>query len=230
MNLALEVNDLTKSFVVNANKISILSGLSIQVAKGQVVAILGQSGSGKSTFLSLLSGLDEPDQVGQKSIGSVVVNGTNLTELKIEERTKFRGKNIGIVFQQFHLIPHLTAFENVLLPLEIAGLKNQQGRARDLLLKMNLADRFGQMPGRLSGGEAQRVALARALVTEPEIILADEPSGSLDPETGEKVMNVFFEMVRRLKTTAILVTHNPELAKRCDRQLTLRQGQLHASL
>lgn len=194
----------------------------MQVKKGEVIAILGQSGSGKSTFLSLLSGLDNPDQ------GEIRVDGTDMVSLDIEQKTKFRGEKIGIVFQQFHLIPHLTALENVLLPLQIAGQKDETHRAVELLDKMGLKNRKDHLPGKLSGGEAQRVALARALVTQPEIILADEPSGSLDPATGDQVMNVFFDMVRKAGTTAILVTHNPELAKRCDRQLTLKQGQLHA--
>lgn len=222
MNWSMEVQNLSKSFKVGSSQISILKDLQLQVKKGEVVAILGQSGSGKSTFLSLLSGLDEPDT------GSILIQGTNLVGMNIEERTKFRGKKIGIVFQQFHLIPHLSAIENVLLPLEIAGINNGEARAMDLLDKMGLKERRDQLPGKLSGGEAQRVALARALINQPEVILADEPSGSLDPATGDQVMNVFFEMVRNAGTTALLVTHNPELAKRCDRQLTLKQGQLHA--
>lgn len=222
MSFSLEVRDLSKSFQASSSSIKILNQLSMQVKKGEVIAILGQSGSGKSTFLSLLSGLDNPDQ------GEIRVDGTDMVSLDIEQKTKFRGEKIGIVFQQFHLIPHLTALENVLLPLQIAGQKDETHRAVELLDKMGLKNRKDHLPGKLSGGEAQRVALARALVTQPEIILADEPSGSLDPATGDQVMNVFFDMVRKAGTTAILVTHNPELAKRCDRQLTLKQGQLHA--
>ena len=218
------MQDLAKSFQVGAQSISILKGLSLQVKKSEVIAILGQSGSGKSTFLSLLSGLDEPDH------GKILVQGQDLVKMNIEERTRFRGQKIGIVFQQFHLIPHLTAVENVLLPLEIAGKHAGRARALDLLEKMSLKHRADQLPGKLSGGEAQRVALARALITEPEVILADEPSGSLDPDTGEQVMKVFFDMVKSVGTTAILVTHNPELAARCDRQLVLKQGQLHAQV
>ncbi len=224
MSCSIEIQNLSKSFQVGTSKISILQNLELKVKKGEVVAVLGQSGSGKSTFLSLLSGLDEPE------VGSIFIQGTNLVGMSIEERTKFRGEKIGIVFQQFHLIPHLTALENVLLPLEIAGIRDGRTRALDLLAKMGLQNRSDQLPGKLSGGEAQRVALARALVTQPEMILADEPSGSLDPDTGDQVMNVFFEMVRGAGTTAILVTHNPELAKRCDRQLTLKHGQLHAQI
>lgn len=222
MSFSLEVQNLSKSFSTSSQSIKILNGLSMQVKKGEVVAILGQSGSGKSTFLSLLSGLDNPES------GAIRVDGVDLVGMNIEQKTKFRGEKIGIVFQQFHLIPHLTAFENVMLPLQISGHSGGEDRAKSLLEKMGLKDRCDHLPGKLSGGEAQRVALARALVTQPEIILADEPSGSLDPATGDQVMNVFFEMVRNAGTTAILVTHNPELAKRCDRQLTLKQGQLHA--
>lgn len=222
MSLSLDVQNLTKSFQVSDTKITILNKLSVQIKKGEVVAILGQSGSGKSTFLSLLSGLDTPDT------GSISVQGQDLAQMNIEDRTNFRGKKIGIVFQQFHLIPHLTALENILLPLEISGIRNGEQKALALLEKMGLKARAHQLPGKLSGGEAQRVALARALITEPEIILADEPSGSLDPNTGEQVMKVFFDVVRTAGATAILVTHNPELAARCDRQLTLKQGQLHA--
>lgn len=220
----MEVRDLAKGFQVGPQHISILKGLSLSVKKSEVVAILGQSGSGKSTFLSLLSGLDTPDQ------GEILVQGKDLVKMNIEERTRFRGEKIGIVFQQFHLIPHLSALENVLLPLEIAGIHEGRSRAMGLLEKMSLQHRAHQHPGKLSGGEAQRVALARALIARPEVILADEPSGSLDPDTGDQVMDVFFDMVKSAGTTAILVTHNPELAERCDRQLILKHGQLHAKV
>lgn len=216
--MSLQVRNLKKSFLQGGSKIDVLKGLNLNVAQGSIVAILGQSGSGKSTFLGLLSGLDDPDE------GQIEIAGQDLSRMTPEQRSLFRGQKIGIVFQQFHLIPHLTALENVSLPLEIQGRKEAAGRARSMLESLGLGHRLNHPPGQLSGGECQRVAIARALVNEPSLLLADEPSGNLDMETGDKVMQVFFEQVRRTGITTVLVTHNPELASRCDERFHLRGG------
>jgi putative ABC transport system ATP-binding protein len=171
-------------------------------------------------LLSLLAGLDRPTS------GSIVVGGKDLTDLSEQEMTSFRGEKIGIVFQQFHLLPHLTALENVMVPLEILKESHRETRAKEILEKMNLSHRLNHFPSQLSGGECQRVAIARALVVRPKILLADEPSGNLDSETGAKVMDAFFNVIREHKVTTILVTHSEALAQRCDRQLQLRNGVL----
>jgi putative ABC transport system ATP-binding protein len=184
------------------------------------VAIVGQSGSGKSTLLSMLAGLDQPTQ------GSIIVDGQDLSRLNQNELTRFRGRSIGIIFQQFHLMRSLTALENVLLPLDILGLPNAEARAMDALQLMGLGARAKHLPQQLSGGECQRVAIARAFVVEPRILLADEPSGNLDTATGEKVMNLLFDAVAQRGMTLILVTHDMQLASRCKNRLPLVQGQL----
>jgi putative ABC transport system ATP-binding protein len=185
------------------------------------MAILGRSGSGKSTLLSLLAGLDQPDA------GQILCAGTDITKLAEKPLALFRGKTMGIVFQQYHLISHLTALENVSLPLEILKEHDCQARAIQAIEKVGLEDRLGHFPHQLSGGEKQRVALARAMVTNPRIILADEPSGNLDTSTGEKVMDLLFNLVEDIGTTLVLVTHNEELAARCHEQTRLGNGQLH---
>ncbi|MFN7455369.1 MAG: ABC transporter ATP-binding protein [Pseudobdellovibrionaceae bacterium] len=217
--MSLKLNEIKKSYQQADLGIEVLKGLKAEVKEGEVVAIVGQSGSGKSTLLSLLAGLDRPDS------GSIEVFGSEMTRLTEEEMTDFRARNIGIVFQQFHLMNHLTALENVMLPLEILGENEIEKKATEMLQLMGLGHRLTHFPGQLSGGECQRVAIARALVVNPKILLADEPSGNLDTETGEKVMDVFFDAVKKRKMTTILVTHSEQLAKRCDRQLTLRLGQ-----
>ncbi|MFN7262334.1 MAG: ABC transporter ATP-binding protein [Pseudobdellovibrionaceae bacterium] len=217
--MSLKLNEIKKSYQQADLGIEVLKGLKAEVKEGEVVAIVGQSGSGKSTLLSLLAGLDRPDS------GSIEVFGSEMTRLTEEEMTDFRARNIGIVFQQFHLMNHLTALENVMLPWEILGENEIEKKATEMLQLMGLGHRLTHFPGQLSGGECQRVAIARALVVNPKILLADEPSGNLDTETGEKVMDVFFDAVKKRKMTTILVTHSEQLAKRCDRQLTLRLGQ-----
>jgi putative ABC transport system ATP-binding protein len=191
-----------------------------EIKSGEIVAVVGQSGSGKSTLLSLLAGLDRPEE------GHIIIRGQDIVSLSEQQMTSFRAKNIGIVFQHFHLMPHLTALENVMLPLEILGEEQIEARAREILGLMGLGHREEHFPSQLSGGESQRVAIARALVVQPQFLLADEPSGSLDSETGEKVMDVFFDVVRQKKMTTVLVTHSEPLARRCDRILTLKNGLL----
>jgi putative ABC transport system ATP-binding protein len=203
-----------------SQEIRVLRGLEAEIKTGEVVAIVGQSGTGKSTLLSLLAGLDSPDS------GQILINETDLTRLNQREMTAFRAQNIGFVFQQFHLMSHLTALENVMLPLEILHQQNCQQQANEILQRMNLADRINHLPSQLSGGECQRVAIARAMVVKPQILLADEPSGNLDVETGELVMKEFFRQVRNQKVTTIVVTHNEAIAEVCDRSLVLREGLL----
>ncbi|PIS12136.1 MAG: ABC transporter ATP-binding protein [Bdellovibrio sp. CG10_big_fil_rev_8_21_14_0_10_47_8] len=219
--MSLTIENLKKTYQQGTEKIAILKGLSAQIQNGEIVAIVGRSGSGKSTLLSLLAGLDSADA------GRILLKDQNILGFSESEMTNFRGRNIGIVFQQFHLMNHLTALENVMLPLEILQETDIQTRATEMLTQMNLEHRLNHLPSELSGGECQRVAIARALVVKPAILLADEPSGNLDLETGEKVMNVFFEVVRRNKITTLLVTHSDELAKKCDRELRLQDGVLN---
>lgn len=218
--MTLQVKHVSKSYQQGSASIAVLRDLNLQVEAGETVAIIGQSGSGKSTLLSLLAGLDDPDS------GEIIIAGENLNHKSIEEKTHFRGEHIGIVFQQFHLIPHLTALENITLPLEILGRAADVSLARELLEKVGLSHRSMHYPPQMSGGENQRVALARALITEPDLLLADEPSGNLDQSTGEKVTQLLFDLVKGEKRTLILVTHNSELAMKCDRQLRLVDGGL----
>lgn len=215
--------NLAKSFSQGSNSIHVLKNMDFDISDGEILAILGPSGSGKSTLLSILALLDAPDE------GDIVFDGQSTRAWSENQRTQFRGKNIGIVFQQYHLVPYLTALENVTLPLIInQGNDSEQTRetAMTLLTQVGLKDRFSHRPSQLSGGESQRVALARALIHQPRLLLADEPSGNLDQSTASSVMNLFFEMVRKTKTTTILVTHDQNLAEKCDRRLFLRDGKL----
>ena len=200
----------------------VLTGTSVTISAGQRVAILGPSGSGKSTLLNLASGIDLPDA------GRIVVGDTDLTALSERERTLFRRDRIGFVFQFFNLLPTLTVLENLLLPLELAGVADGGGeaRARRLLEAVGLAPRADTFPDRLSGGEQQRVAVARALVHEPDLLLADEPTGNLDEDTGDRVIRVLEDLVARSHTTLVVVTHSRELASRMDRILELDHGRL----
>lgn len=217
----IQVENLRKSFKQSEKSIEILKNLNLTVKKGDKVGILGQSGSGKSTFLSLMSGLDSPDS------GNIIINGVSTTKLNEKEWTRFRAKNISIVFQQYHLVSHLTALENVMLPLEILGQSEQESysRATTLLDEVGLKSRSNHFPHQLSGGESQRVAIARALITRPNLLLADEPSGNLDQETGQMVMNLFFDITSKYQTTTLLVTHNEQLASRCNSIYRLTLGQ-----
>lgn len=217
--MILEISNLSKSFIQGERRVDVLKGLELRVQEGETVAIVGPSGSGKSTLLGLLAGLDQP------SDGFLSIRGQDLSKLSQSELAGFRSQNIGIVFQQFHLLPHLTALENVMLPLQIQGVKSDvQSRAYELLKNVGLQDRTDHFPSEMSGGENQRVALARALVSKPAIVLADEPSGNLDEATSEVVMGLLFQLVKEQGSTLLLVTHNLELAGQCDRQLHLRSG------
>jgi putative ABC transport system ATP-binding protein len=219
----LKVKSLRKSFHQGETEIRVIHDLSLEIEKGETLAILGKSGSGKSTLLSLLSGLDSPDS------GEVFLEGVDIAHLPEEALRKIRNEKIGIVFQQFHLFPELTALENTAIPLELRKDPEAISRAKAALTSVGLEHRFDHTPDRLSGGEKQRVAIARAIVTEPAVILADEPSGNLDSKTGEEVMNLFFDRVRERGMTLILVTHDESLAARCNRRVTLENGAVTGS-
>lgn len=218
--MSLEIRDLHKAYMQGNQNISVLRNLNGVVKSGEIVAVIGQSGSGKSTLLALLAGLDAP------SAGTILLGGEAVEKKTPEELARWRGANIGIVFQQYHLLGHLNALENVELPLEILGVPDRERIATDLLVDLGLSHRLHHRPRELSGGECQRVAIARALAPKPRLLLADEPSGNLDAETGDRVMESFFRQVRKQNTTTVLVTHNRELAQRCDRRLLLEHGDL----
>ena len=224
--MKISIQNLKKNFIQGKNIIKVLDDVSLDIHSGEIIALLGKSGSGKSTLLSLLAGLERPD------FGSIFFDQNDLTKLSEEALCEFRAKSLGIVFQQFNLIPHLTALENVLLPLEINGLDNDKDggkkKALDWLTLVGLEDRVNHFPSMLSGGEQQRVAIARALVFGPAILLADEPTGNLDSETGKKVIETLFNIVREKKTTMIIVTHDDELASKADRIVRLAGGKCHS--
>jgi putative ABC transport system ATP-binding protein len=201
-------------------KLTILHPLDLEVPKGQFLSIMGPSGSGKSTLLGLVAGLDAPTS------GRVVVDGEDLTALGEDELARLRGAKIGFVFQFFHLLPSLTALENVLVPMEIAGIAGAEARSRELLREVGLSERTHHYPSQLSGGEQQRVALARALANEPPILLADEPTGNLDAENGRHIVEILLGIHEQRGTTIVLATHDQELAARADRILVLKGGRI----
>jgi len=217
------VDNLGKAVTSPEGRLTILSDVSFGVAAGETIAIVGASGSGKSTLLGLLAGLDEP------SSGKVVIAGRDLNGLDEDGRASLRAELVGFVFQSFHLLPALTALENVMLPLELAGAKDARERARIVLQEVGLGERVGHYPNQLSGGEQQRVAIARAFATEPKILFADEPTGSLDTRTGDKIIELLFDLNTRRGTTLVLVTHDEHLASRCNRTLTLDAGRLQVA-
>jgi putative ABC transport system ATP-binding protein len=218
-NLSKHVADVTNN--VGTNKIEILNDLNIQVDLGESVAIVGSSGSGKSTLLALLAGLDVPTS------GSVEVAGQAFSALDEDARATVRGQKMGFVFQSFQLLPTMTALENVMLPMQLANRKDAKQLAIATLEKVGLAERLNHYPKQLSGGEQQRVAIARAFATQPAILFADEPTGNLDIATGERIIDLLFSLNKQGKTTLILVTHDAQLAKRCNRTLMLKNGQLN---
>jgi len=199
-----------------------LRNIDLNIGRGEAVSLLGPSGSGKSTLLMVMTGLERPDS------GSVVVAGEQLQRLDEDQLARFRGKTIGIVFQAFHLIPTMTALENVAVPLELAGARDAIGRAERELAAVGLAERVHHYPAELSGGEQQRVAVARALAPDPAIIVADEPTGNLDEATGRDIIELLFRGHRERGTTLVLVTHDTALAARCDRVVRLRSGQIES--
>ena len=203
-----------------ASKVHILRGVGLKVGAGEAVGLVGPSGSGKSTLLMVTAGLERADA------GTVRIAGEDIGRLDEDALARFRGRNIGIVFQSFHLVPNMTALENVAIPLELAGTADAHARARRELESVGLGDRLGHYPAELSGGEQQRVAIARALVAEPKILIADEPTGNLDEATGSRIVELLFAAQKARAMTLLLVTHDLALAERCDRIVRLRDGEI----
>ena len=219
----LSLTDATLTLNGNAGPVGILHGVTLSVGQGETVGLVGQSGSGKSSLLMLMGGLE------RATGGRVEALGQNLTPMTEDSLARFRRDNMGVVFQSFHLIPTMTALENVATPLELAGRTDAFDRAAEELAAVGLADRMQHYPGQLSGGEQQRVALARAAAPRPRILLADEPTGNLDEANGRAIMDLLFELRDRHGATLVMVTHAPELAARCDRVIRLRDGRLEAA-
>ena len=215
----IDIADLHLSLVGGAGPVNILRGVDLAVARGETISIVGPSGAGKTTLLMALSGLEQPTS------GRIRVAGVDLTTLNEDDLARLRREHIGIVFQSFHLVPTMTALENVALPLEFAGINNPAEQAQAALEKTGLGDRLDHFPGELSGGEQQRVALARAFVVKPSLLLADEPTGNLDRETGQMVMSLLFDLQKEHGTTLMLVTHDETLAARCHRSVHMLDGQ-----
>jgi putative ABC transport system ATP-binding protein len=203
-----------------ASRVHVLKGISLSVGRGEAVGLVGPSGSGKSTLLMTMAGLERPDS------GAVVIDGQDLGTLDEDGLAQFRGRRIGIVFQAFHLIPTMTALENVSVPLDLAGIPAARERAKRELEAVGLGARLDHYPGQLSGGEQQRVALARALAPDPAILVADEPTGNLDEGTGRQIVDLMFDLKTRRGATLVLVTHDVSLARKCDRMIRLRSGEV----
>ena len=220
---ALEAENLSKIVTSPEGMLTILDQVSLQVSRGERIAIIGASGAGKSTLLGLLAGLDLPTS------GKVWLGGNELTALDEDGRAALRANEVGFVFQSFHLIPSLTALENVMLPLELASHENPMEAASQALKNVGLGERAGHYPKQLSGGEKQRVAIARAYVIQPTVLFADEPTGNLDQQTGEVVIDILFRMNREYGTTLVLVSHDLGLAERCDRIIQMEAGHIKGS-
>ena len=220
---AISLSGVNLSLGRDAARVHILKDIDLHIGRGEAIGLVGPSGSGKTTLLMVLAGLERADA------GSITVAGSDLHKLDEDALARFRGRNVGIVFQSFHLIPTMTALENVAVPLELAGVADAQDRARTELAKVGLAERLHHYPAQLSGGEQQRVALARALAPNPAILVADEPTGNLDEATGKQVIELLFAGHVERGTTLILVTHDNALAQRCDRIVRLRSGRIENS-
>ena len=224
MSKILEVYNLKQTYNSGSKSLTVLQDVSFEIEKGETFAIVGPSGSGKTTLLGLCAGLDKPES------GYISLCGKDLSSLSEDERAVLRNKKVGFVFQDFQLLPTLTALENVSVPLELQGDKNAQNIAKDLLEKVGLGDRYTHYPSQLSGGEQQRVALARAFSNSPEILFADEPTGNLDEATGHKVVDLIMDLNQELGTTLVFVTHDMELAQKAQRVLRLKGGRVHETL
>ncbi len=220
MDTILQAINLSKQVNAPEGQIDILKSINLNITAGSSVAITGSSGSGKSTLLAILAGLDTP------SDGEVILHGVTLNQLDEDGRAKVRAGQVGFVFQSFQLVHSLNAIENVMLPLELAGLQNAREQAMSVMQQVGLQERIAHYPGQLSGGEQQRVAIARAYATQPGILFADEPTGNLDQRTGEHIMDVLFKMNADHDTTLIMVTHDPHLAQRCELMHQLEAGEL----
>jgi len=220
MAIILKVENLNMTYQSGGSPLNVLQDINIQINQGETVAITGPSGSGKTTFMGLCAALDNPTS------GTITLLGTEVSKLSEDDRAELRNRNIGFIFQNFQLLPSLTALENVMLPLELQGDQRAEVEAKRLLEIVGLKDRMTHYPTQLSGGEQQRVALARAFINNPKILFADEPTGNLDGDTGATVESLMFEMNKDFDTTLIIVTHNPELAARTNRIIKLRSGHL----
>jgi len=221
---AVSIDGVELSLGVGRARVHILKRVSLQIAAGEAVGLIGPSGSGKSTLLMVMAGLERPDA------GRVRIAGEDLGSLDEDGLARFRGKAVGIVFQSFHLIPTMTALENVAVPLELAGRVDAMDRAKNELEGVGLGDRFNHYPAQLSGGEQQRVALARALAPMPALLIADEPTGNLDETTGREIMDLLFAQRAKHKSTLVLVTHDSELVKRCSRVVRMRSGHIEEAV
>ena len=216
----LEANNLNKTYTVDHRNIMVLNDISLQVAPGEFVVIAGSSGSGKTTLLTLLSGLDHP------SSGRVFIDGSDITGASEDALAPLRNRMIGFVFQSFHLVPSMTARENIMFPAELLGRPDAEKKARQLLQRVGLQDRADNLPSQLSGGEKQRISLCRAMINDPKLLFADEPTGNLDTQNGRLVLAQLLELKAEQGATLILVTHNPDIAAAADRVLTLKDGRL----
>jgi putative ABC transport system ATP-binding protein len=216
----LEARSLKKTYTVDHQDIMVLNDISLTVEPGEFVVITGSSGSGKTTLLTLLSGLDKP------TLGQVFIDRKDITHASEDDLASLRNRMIGFVFQSFHLIPSMSAMENIMFPAELQGLLNAEKKARNLLERVGLADRADNLPSQLSGGEKQRVSLCRAIINEPKLLFADEPTGNLDSKNGRIVFDQLVDMKNEHGATLILVTHNPEISTSADRVLTLKDGKL----
>ncbi|SNR98926.1 putative ABC transport system ATP-binding protein [Belliella buryatensis] len=216
----LSIKDVSKTYQSGSRKLTVLDQVNIEISEGESIAIVGPSGSGKTTLLGLCAGLDSP------STGSVILNGNAFEKLTEDQRAAARSRDVGFIFQNFQLLPTLTALENVMVPLELKKRKDAKSKAIELLEKVGLKDRMTHYPTQLSGGEQQRVSIARAFANEPKILFADEPTGNLDTETGEMIEDLIFNLNKEQGTTLILVTHDPELAKRTDRIIHIKGGKI----
>ncbi len=225
MSDILRLSNISRTYNSESESLTVLNGANITLSRGEIVALVAPSGSGKSTLLHLAGLLEKPDG------GAVIINGTDAGTQGDTERTAIRLNTIGIVYQFHHLLPEFTALENIALPQMVAGKSEREAnkRALELLTKLGLAPRAGHLPGKLSGGEQQRVAIARALANKPSLLLADEPTGNLDVATADIVFSELIRIVRAENVAALIATHNPELARRMDRQITLRDGKLFSS-
>lgn len=223
MSKILKITGLEKQYTSGDKQLTVLKDISFEVEKGQTFAIVGPSGSGKTTLLGLCAGLDQPDA------GRVELCGYDLDTLNEDERAALRNKEVGFIFQNFQLLPTLTALENVSVPLELQGAKDAMKKSRELLEKVGLGDRVHHFPSQLSGGEQQRVALARAFSNSPSILFADEPTGNLDEETGEKVIRLLFNLNKEAGTTLVIISHDLDLANRTQQILRLKGGQIYSN-
>ena len=220
MNTLYKLKNINLNYLLNGNNIKILKNINFEIKKNERVAIIGESGSGKTSLLMLMSGLESPTN------GSIVFDKEDLSKINEKRRTEIRRKKIGLIFQQFYLIPNYTALENVMFPMQINKINNEKEKAISILEDFGLVNRKNNLPSELSGGEQQRVAIARAISFDPEIILADEPTGNLDRKNTELVSNLLLEYSRKKKICLILVTHNMNLARKCDRIMKLVDGQV----